>query len=652
MPQDDRHRLPSPFWALIAFAIWSPVSIAGANIAWGTALVLWGARALLDRKRGGPPPLHRTALDPALALFFFASLLSVCVSLDPAASVVEFRSLGLMAVYFLFAWNVSCRRQARILLVCWFALSAAAAAYAALEYFTGWDFLGHYDPRTNKIGGFFSMHLTFSEYIALALCLCAGVLLWDAPAGKARRAALRAAFAVMLFGFLLARAKGAWLGLLAGMSLVCGLRGRRALAAMWGLVLLTLLLVAAWNAQALRSEFLTFSIDADRAAGYVHSNTQRLFMWWSGLRISVGHFLNGVGLHAVGAVYPDFRHALAQDPNQWHLHSNLIQLGVTRGLFGLAGFLYLFLLAGRNGIARFRTSPDPWERGLCAGALGACVAFLASGLPEYSRGDSEVLMALYMVLGLALSAPAGTAGAEAPVPGEGGGSAARKAGFCLFAGTVCAASIALPADRVGAGARVLEGALGLLLFAPVLLRRPSGGAAAGAEIAFNLPWPGPGAVPWRMTIPTAVVARAVACSVTFAGYGFTRPLWVAAEGQAHDPGLLVAAGAVLLSGGAMVLSRPGRGRAAGGCGWGLFDTSVVGAAALWTALALGTGGLLGLASGGHETLAPPVPAVVLLCAFVVLLYGLTRILYRRGRAQDTLLAVLGACMLAHAFRGG
>jgi O-antigen ligase len=630
-----------PFWGLLAFAVWSPVSIAGANIAWVATLLLWGLQAFRDRKNG-IPVLRRTALDPAFALFLFASLLSLCVSLDPMESLREFRSLGLIAVYYLFAWNVKSRGEARILLGVWFAVSALAAAYGAVEYFSGWDFLGHYDPRTNKIGGFFSMHLTFSEYLLLALCLCAGVLFWDQPVEGKKRIALRAAFVILLTGFLLARAKGAWLGLLAGMSLICALKGRRALGMMWFLVLLPLLLFAAWNAQYLYTHLLSqFVIDADRAAGYAHSNTQRLFMWWAGFRISMGHFLNGVGLHAVEAVYPEFRHALARDPNQWHLHSNFVQLGVTRGLFGLCAFLYLFLLAGRTALARFRTSLDPWERALSAGALGAFAGFLVSGLTEYSWGDSEVLMALYMVLGIAVSNPYKRPETEGVVPVAGGASGVRKAGFTVLLALVCLAFLGFPAPQVNTGTCVLEAVLALFMFGSALTRfflkevfpEDAGGAAAPGNLSSPL------------------FFRALACAVTYAGYSFTRPFWLAAEQSLGNTEALFALVGILSLCFLMLFGLYVKDRGTG-VRWGLFDTAFTGAAVLWAALALGTGVLLEVASGSLDWFAPPVPAVFLLCAFIASLYGAARVLACRGRVPDLLLALLGVCMLVHAMVSG
>jgi hypothetical protein len=144
-------------------------------------------------------------------------------------------------------------------------------------------------------------------------------------------------------------------------------------------------------------------IDAEQKLGPAASNTHRLCMWWTGLWISLDHFLYGVGPHAVEQIYPTFRHPLAIEPNQWHLHSNFVHLGVTRGMLGLAAFLYIFLRVFRQGCHRSRVEGEDFDRGLAVGVLGAAAAFLVAGFTEYNWGDSEVLMLLYMLLGLLAS---------------------------------------------------------------------------------------------------------------------------------------------------------------------------------------------------------------------------------------------------------
>ena len=657
--EQAKHELP--YWGLAAFCLVSPLSIAAANAAWVVALLLWLYQSWVGR-RPGAPVFRRTPLDQGFGLLLVASLLSLVTSLAPRASLVEMRSLGLIVVYYLFAGNVRTDRERRFLVLCLLGSTSLAALYGIGEYLTGRDLFGHYDPRVTMIGGFFSMHLTFGEYLVLVICLAAGILLHGKP-GKPLRAVAALALVFMLPALYMSWAKGAFLGLLAGGAVLFGLQGRKRLLAALVVVLVFFLLVASWKSGALFQEFVSlYAVDATQETGTANSNTQRLYMWWSGLRISPGYFLNGVGLHAVEAVYPSFRHPLARDPNQWHLHNNFVQLGVETGMFGLAAFLFLFLLAGQKAYRRFQDSRDSWEKGVAAGLLGALPAFLVCGLTEYNWADSEVLMALYMLLGLAL--PAGRAVSEAlpghpiadlgdPVPSSlscgslpcPGLETSIPSGRASAAGDSTAEAAALPQALLA----VLLLALGCTSFlaagpndpTPVRILEIGAGLAVLGFLFFR---------PSASFLAGPRRAQAAACLVVFAGYRFTQPWWAAAAAVACDPTPACLTAVCLLLTVPLLLPAQFLRRRGSSAAWTLFDLAVCGAAWVWLAAALGTNLLLRLAGGGGSVLDPPFPVLLLLCTLFVLLYGTVRVLYRGARVQDYALAGLALFLLLHALR--
>jgi len=89
-----------------------------------------------------------------------------------------------------------------------------------------------------------------------------------------------------------------------------------------------------------------------------------------------------------------------------HMHSNLLQIAVERGVPALIVWLILLLLYARMLWRIVRTNRDTGEqwisRGIALGALGGLVGFFASGIVHYNWGDSEVVMVLYFVMGLSL----------------------------------------------------------------------------------------------------------------------------------------------------------------------------------------------------------------------------------------------------------
>ena len=167
------------WWGLVAFCVVSPISIAATNTAWVVALVGLLHYAL-SRDVRFDSLAGRTDLDAPLICFAFASLLSVFLSLDIVASIVEFRSLGLMVIFYLFAWQVRNVGQRRTLVRILLLSSGVAALYGWVQFLTGWDLLGHYRPEAGKVCGFFGLHLTYGEYLSMVICTGMGTLLWVA----------------------------------------------------------------------------------------------------------------------------------------------------------------------------------------------------------------------------------------------------------------------------------------------------------------------------------------------------------------------------------------------------------------------------------------------------------------------------------------
>ena len=87
------------------------------------------------------------------------------------------------------------------------------------------------------------------------------------------------------------------------------------------------------------------------------------------------------------------------------MHSNLLQIALERGLPALILWLaFLFVYARTLWRSIRRYAKLEWiDRGILLGALGGLGGFIMSGLVHYNWGDSEVVMILYMVMGLSLT---------------------------------------------------------------------------------------------------------------------------------------------------------------------------------------------------------------------------------------------------------
>jgi hypothetical protein len=625
------------WWGLGAFCAVSPISIAATNMAWVAALLglLYHAVVNRDPRAGGL--VQRTDLDPALLCFFCASFLAVFFSLDILTSLIEFRSLGLMVIFYLFAGGVKTTGQRKTLVRILLAASFVSALYGWVQFLTGWDLLGHYRPETRKVCGLFGLHLTYGEYLSMVICAGVGTLLWGDTSGVGR-VAKGLLFGCIGSAVVLSGSKGALLSLVVGLGVVFALRGRKALAFyLAGGILLCVALDILMSHRLWGNLVALLQIGAGEQVGPAASNTHRLCMWWTGLWISLGHFLYGVGLHAVGKIYPAFRHPLAIEPNQWHLHNNFVHLGVTRGMMGLAAFLYIFLRVFRLGFYWLRAGLEGFDRGLAAGVLGGSAAFLVAGLTEYNWGDSEVLMLLYLLFGLLASSgkqPAAGPSPQHALPVNGPGAVLRAGSLSfgrtlifllLVAGICCLAFVIVPPSRslrMGLW-QALVGVV-VILFAlwgknrasgglPVWQRQVCGGLALCAGVHFTqVLWDGKHwayAPPWFVWVGlTGFLLLCLCCGLLTRDYLKRR-----------DPSVFV-------------------------------DLAGIGALTTWAVLALVTFGLLRMAGWTDSLSGPPYTPVLLLAALSAALYGGVRFTYRGAGVERLLLAVLGLCTLIHVFR--
>ena len=120
-------------------------------------------------------------------------------------------------------------------------------------------------------------------------------------------------------------------------------------------------------------------------------------MWQAGLDMIMDKPIFGQGTGMILEVYPKFRWEGAPNPNAPHLHNNFIQVAAERGLPCLVflGWI-LFLLAREAWRVREVSRHGPL-------VLAALATTLASGMFEYTLGDSEIFMLILLLSALPFS---------------------------------------------------------------------------------------------------------------------------------------------------------------------------------------------------------------------------------------------------------
>ena len=130
----------------------------------------------------------------------------------------------------------------------------------------------------------------------------------------------------------------------------------------------------------------------------------RIFLWKGGLEIFKDYPITGCGFKCV-----DILHTQYPDPSGYiarhrGMHNNIIQLLVDTGILGLATWLSIWAAYFLSIYKQLnKKTINSISKGVVISSLAAVAGFLAGGMFETNFYDSEVVMLLYFIMGLALA---------------------------------------------------------------------------------------------------------------------------------------------------------------------------------------------------------------------------------------------------------
>jgi O-antigen ligase len=136
------------------------------------------------------------------------------------------------------------------------------------------------------------------------------------------------------------------------------------------------------------------------------STSWRETVWQEGFTLLISkprHLIFGVGIDSIKGHWREW--GLFDNGRQpiGHMHSNLLQIALERGLPAL--IVWLILLGAYIRMLwriQRRAEIEDFTRGIAIGALGGTIGFFTSGLVHYNWGDSEVVTVFYFIMGLCL----------------------------------------------------------------------------------------------------------------------------------------------------------------------------------------------------------------------------------------------------------
>lgn len=252
--------------------------------------------------------------------------------------------------------------------------------------------------RDWRATGFYGHWVTYAEVLQLIASLALGLLLAAERKQSWYGALLFVAVTGLVFALALTVTRASWIGFALSAAVMLALSVSRR----------TLLIAAACAIPLVLGGVIL--LQQKRNVGFVDAKDQstswRETVWREGFQLLVSkprHLLVGVGMDSIKGHWREWGLFDNGRLPIGHMHSNLLQIALERGVPALIVWLILLGVYARMLAGLIRIDGSSEVRGLALGALGGLVGFFTSGLVHYNWGDSEVVTAFYFIMGLTLA---------------------------------------------------------------------------------------------------------------------------------------------------------------------------------------------------------------------------------------------------------
>src|SRR5688572_8548527 len=251
--------------------------------------------------------------------------------------------------------------------------------------------------RDWRATGLYSHWVTYAEVLQLIASLAFGLFLALSRKKSLTGLLLLVAVIGLVFALGMTVTRASWIGFAVSAALMLAISVSRRTLLILGACAIPLVLGGLILLQQKRNVGL---IDAKD-----QSTSWREMVWREGFQLLVSnprHLLVGVGMDSIKGHWREW--GLFDNGRQpiGHMHSNVLQIALERGVPALIVWLMLLGVYARMLVRIIRASDLDEGRGLALGALGGLAGFFVSGLVHYNWGDSEVVTIVYFIMALSL----------------------------------------------------------------------------------------------------------------------------------------------------------------------------------------------------------------------------------------------------------
>jgi len=368
-------------FSLYTFVIFCTLSISVTQISFAIGVLAWLTKVHLTHTWN---KIYRTSVGLPILCFCLASILAVITSVDYAASLSHLKKIFQFAILFWVANTVTNEKQKDLLIKL---LIISGVIAAIIGFSQAWSTAVTLQTR---VAGTMSVYMTFAGILMLVGLIASGRYLFNDTKEKW----VMVATGIIIFCLLLTLTRQAWLGFFVGFLVLIIFYNKKYLLAI-PFAIIGLLLFAP---ESIKDRMLSLIDLSD------WTFQARIFLWQGGLEIFKDHPITGCGFKCVDVLHTQYPDPSGYIARHRGMHNNIIQLLVDTGILGLATWLsiwaYYFLAIYKQLNKKIINSVT---KGLVIGSLAAVISFLVGGMFETNFYDSEVVMLLYFIMGLAIA---------------------------------------------------------------------------------------------------------------------------------------------------------------------------------------------------------------------------------------------------------
>ena len=321
---------------------------------------------------------------PAYSIFCLASILAVITSVDYTASLPHLKKIFQFAILFWVANTVTNEKQKDLLIKL---LIISGVIASMIGFSQAWSTAVTLQTR---VSGTMSVYMSFAGLLMLVGLIALGRCLFNDKKEKW----VMVAIGLIVFCLLLTLTRQAWLGFFVGLLVLIIFWNKKYLLAL-PVAMIGLLLFAP---ESVKDRIFSITDLSD------WTFQARIFLWKGGLEIFKDYPITGCGFKCVDVLHTQYPDPSGYIARHRGMHNNIIQLLVDTGILGLGTWLSIWVAYFLSIYKQLnKKTINSISKGLVIGSLAAVTGFLAGGMFETNFYDSEVVMLLYFIMGLALA---------------------------------------------------------------------------------------------------------------------------------------------------------------------------------------------------------------------------------------------------------